>query len=63
MSEYCFWMRVDYFSKYLLGESQVSADIVELQTEQPQTGDGRVRRPDSPGDADTPPSPDEDSDY
>ncbi len=49
MSEYCFWMRLDYFAKNLLGDSQTSADILQLDREQPQTGDKRVRRPDLPG--------------
>ena len=49
MSDYCAWMRIDYFSRYLLGDSQTSADITPLQTEVPQTGPARVRRPDSPG--------------
>ena len=46
MSEYCFWMRADYFCKNLLGDSQTSADILQLDREQPQTGDKRPRRPD-----------------
>ena len=50
MSEYCFWMRADYFAKNLLGDSQTSADIVQLDREQPQTGDKRVRRPDQSDD-------------
>lgn len=45
MSDYCFWMRADYFSKYLLGDSQSSADIVQLQGEQPLTGERGSRRP------------------
>jgi dipeptidyl-peptidase-4 len=49
MSEYCFWMRADYFAKNLLGDSQTSADILQLDREQPQSGDKRVRRPDLPG--------------
>jgi len=52
MSEYCNWMRIDYFAKNLLGDSQTSADILQLQNEQPQTGDKRVRRPDLPGEDD-----------
>ena len=48
MSEYCFWMRADYFCKHLLGDSQTSADILPLDREQPQTGDKRVRTLDMP---------------
>jgi len=56
MSEYCFWMRADYFSKYLLGDSPTDADILQLARDQPQTGDKRSARPDAPDDApdDTP---------
>lgn len=50
MSEYCFWLRADYFCKHLLGDSQTSADILQLDREQPQTGDKRPRRPDLPAD-------------
>jgi dipeptidyl aminopeptidase/acylaminoacyl peptidase len=53
MSEYCFWMRADYFSRHLLGDSQTSADILPLQNEQPQTGTRAGRRPDAPFDSDT----------
>ena len=52
MSDYCFWMRADYFCKNLLGDSQTSADILQLDREQPQTGDKRSRRPDLPGEND-----------
>jgi dipeptidyl-peptidase-4 len=48
MSDYCFWMRADYFCKYLLGDSASGADILQLDREQPQTGDRRVRSPDTP---------------
>ncbi len=48
MSEYCFWMRADYFCKYLLGDSPSGSDILQLDREQPQTGDRRVRSPDTP---------------
>ena len=50
MSEYCFWLRADYFCKHLLGDSQTSADILQLDREQPQTGDKRARAPDAPDD-------------
>ena len=36
MSEYCFWMRCDYFSKYLLGLAPDSVDVLELNREKPQ---------------------------
>ncbi|MES2462968.1 MAG: DPP IV N-terminal domain-containing protein [Armatimonadota bacterium] len=48
MSEYCFWMRADYFGKYLIGDSQTSADILPLQNDLPQTGPARGRRPEAP---------------
>ena len=55
MAEYCFWLRLDYFGKYLLGDSETSADILELQREQPQNGIRRVARPVT-GDTDDPDS-------
>jgi dipeptidyl aminopeptidase/acylaminoacyl peptidase len=36
MSDYCFWLRCDYFSKWLLGEAPQGADILELDREKPQ---------------------------
>lgn len=51
MSEYCFWLRADYFCRYLLGDSQNSVDILQLDREQPQTGDRRTRRPGQQDDA------------
>lgn len=52
MSDYCFWLRADYFARNLLGDSQTSADILQLDREQPQTGDKRPRRPELPGETD-----------
>jgi dipeptidyl-peptidase-4 len=44
MSDYNFWLRADYFCKYLLGDSHDSVDILELDREAPQTGDKRPTR-------------------
>ena len=33
MSDYCFWLRCEYFSKWLLGDSPQSIDILELDRE------------------------------
>ena len=32
-TEYSFWMRADYFSKYLIGDSSISTDIFEMNRE------------------------------
>ena len=50
MSDYCFWMRADYFARYLLGETQFSVDVLPLEREQPQIGNKTSRRPDVPDD-------------
>jgi len=47
MSEYFFWMKVDYFAKHLLGSSASSVDMLELQKEKEQGGDKKVGRPGS----------------
>jgi len=36
MSEYSFWLRGEYFCKYLLGDFRPSADYVEMQKDQPK---------------------------
>jgi len=36
MQDYFFWMKVDYFSRHLLGESAMSTDLIELQKEREQ---------------------------
>ncbi len=36
MSDYWFWLRAEYFVKHLLGDSQWSVDILELQGERPR---------------------------
>jgi dipeptidyl aminopeptidase/acylaminoacyl peptidase len=42
MSEYWFWRMADYFSRYLLGDSQEApVDIVEMNREVEQTGKRR----------------------
>jgi len=45
-TNYFFWVRADYFCKYLIGDSASSVDMVELNKEREQSGDkGAVRRP------------------
>ena len=44
VGDYFFWMKVDYFSKHLLGESAGGADMIELQKEKEQGGDKKVGR-------------------
>lgn len=39
MNDYWFWIRADYFCKYLLGDWSQSVDIVELNREKEQSGD------------------------
>jgi dipeptidyl-peptidase-4 len=39
MSDYWFWIRADYFAKWLLGDFTQSVDLLELQREKAQTGD------------------------
>ena len=41
---YVNWLRGDYFARHLLGTVADSVDIVELNREQQQTGDGDARR-------------------
>jgi len=36
MSEYSFWLRGEYFCKYLIGDFRSSADYVEMQKDQPK---------------------------
>jgi dipeptidyl-peptidase-4 len=38
MGDYFFWLRADYFAKYLLGASSESVDLLELSRETPQVG-------------------------
>jgi hypothetical protein len=38
MSEYWFWRMGDYFSRYLLGDTDQPVDIVEMNRELEQTG-------------------------
>ncbi|MGB9893650.1 MAG: alpha/beta hydrolase family protein, partial [Candidatus Saccharicenans sp.] len=37
MNDYWFWVRADYFAKYLLGDFSQSVDLIELQREWEQT--------------------------
>src|SRR2546421_2515564 len=41
-STYFFWVRADYFCKYLIGDSATSVDMVELNREKEQSGDKGV---------------------
>ena len=42
--DYVFWLRADYFARWLLGKSPDSADIVELNRETEQNGEKKSRR-------------------
>lgn len=44
MTDYFFWIRSDYFCRYLLGDTDQSVDILELNREREQVGDKRPRR-------------------
>jgi len=37
MSDYWFWLRAEYFAKYLLGDERTAADVVELNNEREQS--------------------------
>jgi dipeptidyl-peptidase 4 len=39
--DYFFWLRADYFCRYLIGDSASSVDMVELNREKEQTGNKR----------------------
>jgi dipeptidyl-peptidase 4 len=43
-ADYFFWVRSDYFCRWLLGKAPDSVDIVELNREKEQTGEKRGRR-------------------
>jgi dipeptidyl-peptidase-4 len=43
-ADYFFWVRSDYFCRWLLGRSPDSVDILELNREKEQTGDKKARR-------------------
>jgi dipeptidyl-peptidase-4 len=43
MNDYWFWIRADYFAKWLLGDFSQTVDLLELQREKPQTGDKKGR--------------------
>jgi dipeptidyl aminopeptidase/acylaminoacyl peptidase len=49
MADYFFWLRADYFSRHLLGESSSSVDMIELNREREQSGDKGRRPPTPPG--------------
>jgi dipeptidyl-peptidase-4 len=43
MNDYWFWIRADYFCKWLLGDFSQTVDLIELQREKEQTGDKKGR--------------------
>ena len=43
-TDYFFWVRADYFCRYLLGQAAESVDMVELNKEREQSGDKRRAR-------------------
>jgi dipeptidyl aminopeptidase/acylaminoacyl peptidase len=43
-TEYFFWVRADYFCRYLIGDSASSVDMVELNREKEQSGNKRGSR-------------------
>jgi dipeptidyl aminopeptidase/acylaminoacyl peptidase len=43
-NDYFFWIRADYFCRYLIGESASGVDMVELNREKEQTGNKRGSR-------------------
>jgi len=40
MSDYWFWLRAEYFSKWLLGDERTAVDVMELNNETEQNGGG-----------------------
>lgn len=46
MSDYCFWLRADYFCRYLLNDAPSSVDMLELNREKEQSGPKRPGKPD-----------------
>jgi dipeptidyl-peptidase 4 len=43
-TDYFFWVRADYFCRYLIGDSPVGVDLVELNREKEQSGNKRGGR-------------------
>jgi len=43
MGDYWFWVRADYFAKWLLGDFSQTVDLIELQREKEQAGDKKTR--------------------
>ena len=43
MNDYWFWIRADYFAKWLLGDFSQTVDLIEMQREKEQTGGKRGR--------------------
>jgi len=43
MSDYWFWLRADYFCRWLLGDFSQTVDLIELQREKEQTGGRKPR--------------------
>jgi dipeptidyl aminopeptidase/acylaminoacyl peptidase len=42
-NEYFFWLRADYFAKYLLGDASENVDVLELIRERQQVGNKKVK--------------------
>jgi len=38
MSDYWFWIRADYFARYLLGDFSQTVDLIELQRDWEKSG-------------------------
>ena len=49
MTEYCFWLRCDFFARALLGDTQPGADMLQIDRDQPQNGSRPARRVAAPG--------------
>jgi len=39
MNDYWFWIRADYFARYLLGDFSQAVDLIELQKEREKSGE------------------------
>jgi len=38
MNDYFFWLRAEYFAKWLLGDERTAIDVMELNNEAAQSG-------------------------
>jgi hypothetical protein len=39
MNDYWFWIRADYFARYLLADFSQTVDLIELQKEREKSGE------------------------